>query len=144
MTYLVVKSLHIIFMVAWYAGLFYLPRLFVYHAMETNADTIARFKTMERKLYYGIMMPSMTLTLIFGVTLWAGYGMGAGQTWMRVKLALVALLIAHHVYLGRLLKDFAADRNAHSHVFYRWLNEIPALPVLIGVVVLVVIKPWSA
>jgi putative membrane protein len=143
-TYLVVKSLHIIFMVAWYAGLFYLPRLFVYHAMETNADTIARFKTMERKLYYGIMMPAMTLTLVFGVTLWAGYGVGAGQTWMRVKLALVALLIAHHVYLGRLLKDFAADRNTHGHVFYRWLNEIPALPVLIGVVLLVVIKPWSA
>ncbi|MBL8521174.1 MAG: CopD family protein [Betaproteobacteria bacterium] len=143
MTYLVLKSLHIVFMVAWYAGLFYLPRLFVYHAMETNADTIARFKTMERKLYFGIMMPSMVLTVVLGSILWLGYGVGRGQAWMGAKLALVAVLIGLHFYLGKLLKDFAADRNTHGHVFYRWLNEIPALPVLIGVVLLVVIKPWG-
>jgi protoporphyrinogen IX oxidase len=116
MTYLFVKSFHIVFMVAWYAGLFYLPRLFVYHAMETNPETVERFKVMERRLYYGIMLPSMVLTL-------------------------VAVLVVLHFYLGKLMADFKADRNAHGHVFYRWLNEIPALPVLIVVVLLVVIKP---
>ncbi len=142
MTYLVVKSLHIIFLVAWYAGLFYLPRLFVYHAMATDKAVIDTFKTMERKLYFGIMMPSMVLTVVFGSVLWLGYGVGTGQTWMTVKLVLVAILLALHFYLGKLRKDFANDRNTHGHVFYRWLNEIPALPILIGVVLLVVIKPW--
>ena len=142
MTYFVIKSLHIIFLVAWYAGLFYLPRLYVYHAMATEPAVKDTFKTMERKLYYGIMMPSMVLTVLFGSILWLEYGIGRDQTWMMVKLALVAVLLGLHFYLGKLRKDFAADRNAHGHVFYRWLNEIPALPILVAVVLLVVIKPW--
>jgi protoporphyrinogen IX oxidase len=139
---LIVKSLHIIFMVTWFAGLFYLPRLFVYHAMTPADDRIGseRFKTMERKLYRGIMTPGAALTIVFGLWLWLGYGITGG--WLYAKLALVALLIAFHAYLGILLRDFAQDRNRHGHVFYRWLNEIPALPILVVVVFLVVIKPF--
>jgi putative membrane protein len=137
-----IKTLHVVFLVAWYAGLFYLPRLFVYHAMATDANTIATFKTMERRLYYGIMMPSMVLTVVFGSAMWLHYGIGRAQGWMQWKLMLVAILIAHHFYLGKLMKDFARDANTHGHAFYRWLNEIPALPILIGVVYLVVAKPF--
>ena len=137
---LAVKSLHIIFMVAWYAGLFYLPRLFVYHSMAIDAISIERFKLMERRLYRGIMTPSAILTVVFGTWLWLGYGITGG--WMHAKLALVAILIAFHVWLGKLVADFAADRNTHGDKFYRWINEIPAAPILIGVVFLVVMKPW--
>ena len=139
---LVVKSLHIISMVTWFAGLFYLPRLFVYHSLATPDDRVGieRFKTMERKLYHGIMTPAATLTIAFGLWLWLGYGITGG--WLYAKLALVALLIAFHVYLGILVRDFARDRNRHGHVFYRWLNEIPALPILVAVVFLVVMKPF--
>jgi protoporphyrinogen IX oxidase len=139
---LAVKSLHIIFMVTWFAGLFYLPRLFVYHALAGPDDRIGieRFKTMERKLYRGIMTPAATLTIAFGLWLWLGYGI-TGR-WLYVKLVLVALLVAFHVYLGVLLRDFADDRNRHGHVFYRWLNEIPALPILVAIVFLVVMKPF--
>ena len=137
---LYIKSFHIIFMIAWFAGLFYLPRLFVYHAMAEDKISIERFKVMERKLYRGIMTPSMILTLGLGTWLWLGYGFKGG--WLHAKLMLVALLIAHHFYLGKLIGDFAQDRNTHSHVFYRWLNEIPALPLLIGIVILVVAKPF--
>ena len=135
-----IKSLHIVFVVAWYAGLFYLPRLFVYHAQAEDKISIERFKIMERKLYVGIMTPCMLLTLGFGTWLWLGYGFRGG--WLHAKLALVAVLIAHHFYLGKLIRDFREDRNKHGHVFYRWLNEIPALPVLIGIVILVVVKPF--
>ena len=134
------KSLHIIFLVSWFAGLFYLPRLFVYHAMATDAIGIERFKVMERKLYYGIMAPSAVLTIVFGLWLWLGYGITGG--WLYAKLALVALLIAFHIYLGTLTRDFALDRSRHGHVFYRWLNEIPALPILVAIVFLVVTKPF--
>ena len=137
---LAVKSLHIIFMVAWYAGLFYLPRLFVYHSMANDAISIERFKLMERRLYRGIMTPSAVLTVVFGTWLWLGYGITGG--WMHAKLALVAILIAFHVWLGKLVADFAADRNTHGDKFYRWINEIPAAPILIGVVFLVVMKPF--
>jgi protoporphyrinogen IX oxidase len=139
---LIVKSLHIIFMVTWFAGLFYLPRLFVYHAMATPDDRVGieRFCTMERKLYYGIMTPGAILTIVFGAWLWLGYGISGG--WLHVKLALVALLVALHVYLGKLMRDFRAGRNRHGHVFYRWLNEIPALPILVAIVFLVVMKPF--
>ena len=137
---LAVKSLHIIFMVAWYAGLFYLPRLFVYHSMATDSIGIDRFKVMERRLYRGIMTPSAVLTIVFGVWLWLGYGITGG--WMHAKLALVAVLVVFHVWLGKLVADFAADRNTHGDKFYRWINEIPALPILIGVVFLVVMKPF--
>jgi putative membrane protein len=137
---LAIKSLHIIFMVAWFAGLFYLPRLFVYHSLATDTIGIARFKVMERRLYRGIMTPSAVLTLAFGLWLWLGYGITGG--WLHVKLALVVLLIAHHLYLGKLVRDFAVDRNTHGDKFYRWLNEIPALPILVLVVFLVVMKPF--
>jgi protoporphyrinogen IX oxidase len=140
--YAIVKSLHIIFMVTWYAGLFYLPRLFVYHALAPADDRVGieRFKTMERKLYVGIMAPGAVLTVVFGLWLWLGFGVTGG--WMHAKAALVAILVALHAYLGVLLRDFARDRNRHGHVFYRWLNEIPALPLLVAIVWLVVAKPF--
>ena len=135
-----VKSLHIVFMVTWFAGLFYLPRLFVYHALAQDAIGIERFKLMERKLYFGIMTPGAVLTIVFGLWLWLGYGISGG--WLYAKLALVAILVAHHVWLGKVMLDFRHDRNRHGDLFYRWLNEIPALPVLLGAVVLVVFKPF--
>ena len=135
-----IKSFHIIFMVAWFAGLFYLPRLFVYHTLSDDNISIERFKVMERKLYVGIMTPCMILTVGLGLWLWLGYGFRGG--WLHAKLALVLVLIAHHFYLGKLIRDFKADRNKHGHVFYRWLNEIPTLPALIGIVILVVVKPF--
>ena len=133
-----IKSLHIIFMVTWFAGLFYLPRLFVYHAMSDDRPGIERFKVMERKLYYGIMTPGAVLTIVFGVWLWLSYGFSGG--WLHAKLALVAVLVAYHLYCGKLLADFKHDRNQHSHVYYRWFNEIPVV-ILIAVVILVVVKP---
>ena len=142
MGYALIKTLHIIFMVTWFAGLFYLPRLFVYHALTPGDDRIGieRFKTMERKLYYGIMAPGAILTVVFGSWMWLGYGVDG--RWLHAKVTFVVLLIAFHVYLGFLLRDFARDRNRHGHVFYRWLNEIPALPLLLIIVWLVVAKPF--
>ncbi|SFI71913.1 CopD family protein [Nitrosomonas sp. Nm34] len=134
-----IKSLHIIFMVTWFAGLFYLPRLFVYHAMSTDQAGIDRFKVMERKLYYGIMTPGALLTLLFGSWLWLGYGFSGA--WLYAKLALVVLLIAYHLYCGKLLIDFKHDRNQHGHIYYRWFNEMPVV-ILFAVVILVVVKPW--
>ncbi len=138
----IVKTLHIVFMVSWFAGLFYLPRLFVYHAMTPSDDRVGieRFKTMERKLYYGIMAPAAVLTIVFGLWLWLGYGFSGG--WLHAKLALVLVLVAFHLFLGSLMRDFAQDRNRHGHVFYRWINEIPALPLLVAIVWLVVAKPF--
>jgi len=135
-----VKSLHIVFMVTWFAGLFYLPRLFVYHAMAQDAQGIERLKVMERKLYYGIMTPGAVLTIAFGVWLWLGWFRDAGA-WLHAKLALVAVLIAYHLWCGKLLGDFRAGRNRRSHVWYRWFNEVPVL-ILLAVVVLVVVKPF--
>jgi len=139
-----IKSFHIIFMTSWLAGLFYLPRLFVYHAMAEDKISIERFKVMERKLYYGIMTPAMVLTVALGVWLWLGWWSGEGfhAGWLHAKMALVAVVIGQHFYLGKLMNDFKHDRNTHSHVFYRWLNEIPLLPALIGIVLLVVLKPF--
>lgn len=133
-----VKALHIIFMVTWFAGLFYLPRLFVYHAMSEDSASKERFKVMERKLYYGIMAPGAVLTVVFGVWLWLGYGFSGG--WLHAKLALVALLIAYHLWCGMLLSDFKHNRNTKSHVWYRWFNELPAV-ILFGAVILTVVKP---
>lgn len=134
-----IKAFHIIFMVTWFAGLFYLPRLFVYHAQSTDALSLERFKVMESKLFWGIMTPGGILTVAFGTWLWLGYGFHGG--WLHAKLTLVAALIAYHVYCGKLLTDFKHDRNRHGHVFYRWLNEFPVL-ILIPVVILVVVKPF--
>lgn len=137
-----VKAFHIIFVITWFAGLFYLPRLFVYHTLAEDRISIERFKVMERKLFYGIMTPSAVLAVALGLVLWLGFGVGRGAVWMHAKFALVLLLLAHHVYLGKLMHDFKHDRNRHGHVFYRWLNEIPAAPVLFGAVILVVVKPF--
>jgi protoporphyrinogen IX oxidase len=139
-----VKSFHIIFMVTWFAGLFYLPRLFVYHAMASDAPSIERFKVMERKLYWGIMTPGAVLTIAFGVWLWLGWFRGEeGETprWLLAKIVLVALLVGYHLWCGMLLRDFAAGRNAKSHVWLRWFNEFPVV-VLIATVLLVVLKPF--
>jgi putative membrane protein len=133
-----IKSLHIIFMVTWFAGLFYLPRLFVYHSLSEDRVSRERFKLMERKLFFGIMTPGAVLTLIFGLWLWLGYGFSG--IWLNLKLALVLLLIGFHVYCGKLLVDFKHERNKHGHVFYRWLNEFPVF-ILITIVILVVVKP---
>jgi putative membrane protein len=133
-----VKSLHIVFMVTWFAGLFYLPRLFVYHALAEDAVSRERFKVMERKLFWGIMTPSGALTLVFGTWLWLGWGFSGA--WLQAKLALVAALIAYHLWCAKLMLDFRADRNSRSHVWFRWFNEFPVL-VLIAVVFLVVLKP---
>ena len=139
-----VKSLHIIFMVTWFAGLFYLPRLFVYHAAVTDAPSLERFKVMERKLYWGIMMPGAVLTIAFGVWLWLGWFRGeegATPRWLLAKIALVAILAGYHLWCGMLLRDFAAGRNTKSHVWFRWFNEFPTL-ILFATVFLVVFKPF--
>ena len=134
-----IKALHISFMVTWFAGLFYLPRLFVYHAMSSDAISIERFKIMERKLYFGIMTPGAVLTIVFGLWLWLGYGVSGG--WMHVKLFLVLILVIYHLYCGKLVGDFKHDRNRLGHVFYRWFNEFPVL-ILFAVIILVVVKPF--
>jgi len=135
-----VKSFHIIFVVTWFAGLFYLPRLFVYHAASSDAPSIERFKLMERKLYYGIMTPSAVLAVALGLWLWLGWFRGAGG-WLHAKLALVLALIAYHLWCGRLLAAFREGRNRHTHVWYRWFNEAPVLA-LVAVVILAVVKPF--
>lgn len=138
-----VKAFHIIFMVTWFAGLFYLPRLFVYHALSDDSLSIERFKVMERKLFFGIMTPGAVLTVVFGFWLlfdyaWQAYSQSG---WLHAKLLLVALLVVYHIYCGKLLLDFKHGRNRHGHVFYRWLNELPVLG-LIVVVILAVVKPF--
>jgi putative membrane protein len=134
-----VKAWHIVFMVTWFAGLFYLPRLFVYHAMTEDETSKARFRIMERKLYFGIMTPGAILTIAFGLWLWLGYGISGG--WLHAKLALVAVLVLYHAYCGKLLLDFRHGRNRHGHVYYRWFNELPVL-ILFAIVILVVVKPF--
>lgn len=138
-----VKAFHIIFMVTWFAGLFYLPRLFVYHALSGDSLSIERFKVMERKLFFGIMTPGAVLTVVFGFWLLFDYAWQAysHSGWLHAKLLLVALLVVYHIYCGKLLSDFKHGRNRHGHVFYRWLNELPVLG-LIVVVILAVVKPF--
>jgi len=135
-----VKSLHIIFMVTWFAGLFYLPRLFVYHAQASDAVSRERFKVMERRLFWGIMTPGALLTVLFGLWLWLFWFRGASG-WLHAKLALVALLVGYHVWCWRLLKNFAAERNTRSERWLRWFNEFPTL-ILFATVLLVVLKPF--
>jgi putative membrane protein len=133
-----VKAFHIIFVVSWFAGLFYLPRIFVNHAMATEPAEIARLKMMERKLYR-FVTPIAWLAIGFGLWLWLGYGIGGG--WMNAKFFLVLLLVGYHYYCGMLVKKFSSDLNTHGHVFYRWFNEIPVL-ILMAVVILVTVKPF--
>lgn len=137
------KALHMIFMVTWFAGLFYLPRLFVYHAQSDDSVSHERFKIMERKLYFGIMTPGLVLTLIFGVLMlndyaWAVYS-SAG--WLHAKLGLIALLCVYHVWCGKWLLDFKHNRNQHSHVYFRWMNEVPVF-FLVAIIILATVKPF--
>lgn len=137
-----IAALHIISFVCWFAALFYLPRLFVYHAMAEDAISRERFKIMERKLYRGIATPSMITTLAFGLWLASlAPDHYLSQGWFWLKLALVATLLVYHGCCRIFLRDFQANANARSHVFYRWFNEMPVL-LLIGIVVLVKVKPF--
>ena len=136
-----VKAFHIISLVCWFAGIFYLPRLFVYHAACEDKPGKERFKVMERKLYRGIMTPSMILVLIFGG--WMLYLVPAwfSQGWMHAKLTLVALLIAYHHVCLIYLKQFDQSRCTKSHVFFRWFNEAPVIA-LVAIILLAVVKPF--
>lgn len=138
-----VKSFHLIFMVTWFAAMFYLPRLFVYHAQCEDSAGRERFKVMERKLYRGIMTPSAILTLVFGLWLLLFYSgeQIARMGWLHAKLTLVVLLFAYHGICGRMLRQFREDANTRSHVFYRWFNELPVLA-LIAIIILAVVKPF--
>jgi protoporphyrinogen IX oxidase len=136
---LLLKALHIVFMVTWLAGLFYLPRLFVYHAMAGDQVSRDRFKVMERKLFWGIATPGGVLTVATGAALWLGWFQPT-PLWLALKMALVALLLAYHAWCGKLMLDFRHERNARSPLWLRWFNEFPVL-VLAGAVFLVVFKP---
>ena len=140
--YLLFKSLHLISVISWMAGLLYLPRIFVYHAENSSEKKTSEiFKTMERKLFFYIMTPAMILSWIFGVILIHNIGFQQiGQTWMFLKIIFVTILTLYHLYLGRILNQFKIDQNAHSHKFYRLINEIPTL-LLILIVFVVVFKP---
>jgi len=128
-------------MVTWFAGLFYLPRLFVYHASSDDAISNERFKIMERKLFWGITTPGGILTAVFGFWLIAILGLPVlSALWLQLKLALIVVLVGYHIWCGKLVADFRHDRNKHSHVWYRWFNEFPVL-ILIAVVLLVELQP---
>jgi putative membrane protein len=133
------KAFHIVFVISWFAGLFYLPRLYVYHAAAEDAPSRERFKVMERKLYRGIMTPTMVLAIGSGLWLWLGFGITGG--WLHAKVALVALLVAYHFWMGAIRRVFERDANRRSHVYYRWVNELP-LVLLVAIVILVVVKPF--
>jgi len=133
-----IKALHIVFVTSWFAGLFYLPRIFVNLAMESDVAAYARLITMARKLYRFMTMIA-AVAVGFGLWLWLGYGFAGG--WLHAKLALVVLLIGYHHGCGRLLTKFEQKRNTRSHVWYRWFNEIPVI-VLLLVVILTVLKPF--
>ncbi len=139
--YLWLKALHIIFMVTWFAGLFYLPRLYVYHAMNDDENTDNTLKVMERKLFI-IMTIGAAITAIFGFWIllsnWSSY---MQQGWMHVKLLLIFALFIYHIWCWKLMLAFRNDRNKHSHKWYRWFNEAPTV-VLIVVIILAVLKPF--
>lgn len=139
-----IKSLHVVFMVTWFVGLFYLPRVFVYHTMsdQNNRDQIETFKVMERKLL-AITNIGALLTIVFGSLLLIVWLPGLlTLDWMRLKLLLVLGLIAYHGYCARLVRVFRNDANTRSHVWYRWFNEVPVL-FLIGIVILVIVRPFN-
>jgi protoporphyrinogen IX oxidase len=138
-----VKAFHIIFVIFWFAGIFYLPRLFVYHSMATDRVGIERFKVMERRLYRGIMTPAAVIAIAMGIWLLAAsWDTIAHARWLHAKLALVAALIGFHVYCGHLIAAFARDENKKSDRFYRWFNDAPPIVILVGIVILVVVKPF--
>jgi len=139
--YLLFKSLHLIAVISWMAGLLYLPRIFVYHSEASHDSQKQVFKTMERKLYNYIMMPAMLLSWLFGVLLIQNLGIGIFfELWMQIKMILVLILTYYHFMLGKYLKDFALDNNYKSSKFYRIINEVPTI-ILIVVVFVVVFKP---
>ncbi len=135
-----VKAFHIIFMVTWFAGLFYLPRLFVYHAASEDSISINRFKIMERKLFWGIATPGAIITIGLGFWLIEMIGLPWSTWWLQTKLALVGVLVLYHIWCGKLLLDFKRDKNKHSHVWYRLFNEFPVI-LLIAIVLLVELQP---
>lgn len=137
------KALHLISMVTWFAGLFYLPRLFVYHALSSDQVSSERFKVMERRLYYGIMLPSMIATLGFGAWMlilyaWRAYG---DSGWLHLKLVLVLLLVGYQHLCGYFMTQFRKDRNTKTAKFYRWFNEVPAV-FLVAIILLATLKPF--
>ncbi len=133
-----IKSLHLLFVISWFAGLFYLPRILVNLAMEEDTAARTRLLLMARKLYR-FMFPLSGLALLFGFWLWLGYGISGG--WLHAKLVLVVVLIGYHHACGSLLRKFEQNRNTRSHVWFRWFNEIPVL-LLLAIVILVVVKPF--
>ncbi len=137
-----VKAFHIIAVICWFAAIFYLPRLFVYHAMSEDRVSIDRFKIMERKLYRGIMTPSMIAVVILGGWLMS-YNLDyyLSQGWVHAKLTLIAVLIAYHFYCGKIMMQFREDKNTRSHKFYRVFNEIPVF-LLVAIVILAVVRPF--
>tara|TARA_B100001564_G_C20038112_1_gene401918 strand:- start:9 stop:443 length:435 start_codon:yes stop_codon:yes gene_type:complete len=141
-TYLLFKALHLIAVISWMAGLLYLPRIFVYHAQNNSEPIISEvFKIMEKKLFFYIMTPAMTLSWLFGLLLIHEVGFEKlGQTWMILKLVFVSVLTLYHFYLGSILNQFKLDTNQHSHKFYRYINEIPTL-LLILIIFVVIFKP---
>ena len=140
-TYLLLKSLHLIAIISWMAGLLYLPRIFVYHSENQNEIITTVFKTMERKLFYYIMTPAMILSWLFGLLLISTIGFDQLATlWLKLKLVLVTVLTIYHFYLGLLLNKFKFNKNEKSSKFYRYINEIPTL-LLIFIVFIVVFKP---
>ena len=141
-TYLLFKSLHLISVISWMAGLLYLPRIFVYHSQNNTQQIISEvFKVMEKKLFFYIMTPAMILSWVFGLILIHEIGFDKlGQTWMILKLIFVTLLTFYHFYLGRILRQFREDSNTHTHKFYRLINEIPTL-LLILIIFVVIFKP---
>lgn len=137
------KALHLIAMVCWFAGLFYLPRLFVYHAMSEDETSNERFKIMERKLFFGIMTPSMIATFVFGIWLlfsgaWAMYSTAG---WLHAKFLCLLCLVIYHYFCWLWFRNFQLDKNRRNHVFYRWMNEIPVI-FLFAIVILAVVKPF--
>ena len=141
-TYLLFKSLHLISVISWMAGLLYLPRIFVYHSQNSTQQIISEvFKVMEKKLFFYIMTPAMILSWVFGLILIHEIGFGKlGQIWMILKLVFVILMTLYHFYLGRILGKFKEDLNTYSHKFYRFINEIPTL-LLILIIFVVIFKP---
>ena len=140
-TYLVFKSLHLVSVISWMAGLLYLPRIFVYHSENNNEIITSVFKTMERKLFYYIMTPAMVLSWLFGLILIHEIGfVQLASLWLQLKLILVIILTGYHFYLGSLLNQFNLDQNRKSSKFYRYINEIPTL-LLILIIFIVIFKP---
>ena len=134
-----IKVFHLFAVIAWFAGIFYLPRLFVYHAMSEDTPSRERFKIMERRLLWGIMTPSAVVAVALGLWLWLAYGFSG--TWLSVKIVLVLLLLVYHGWCIMIVKQFKNDQNSANHTFFRWMNELPVF-LLLGILILVIIKPF--